>query len=442
MPKFFLPAAIFLFFPFFSQAASVEISEVAWMGTSNSAQDEWIELYSGSGANLEGWILKTVDDAMSIHLSGSIPAGGEILILTNSSGGEEDRVDASGGWQAGDNTTKDTMQKSSPTGWVTAPWTPKALNTTQASTPPSSTPSPTPTPTPTTGGSGGSANVTEETKTISAKITSEDVGISGADVFFYGSAFDFGGKEMVAQRYFWNFGDGKTALGRNVLHAYQFPGIYQVSLSISLGENSASGYKSVEIIPSEIFISEVIPGLDSWVELKNSSSKRIEITGWTIQSQGKNFSLPSGTFIGSSAFLVIPGDVSGISLADSGEVLLLYSSGKTADSFRYSGNLSSGQSFTRIGADIKITVASPGSGGGKIAQKIVAPTPSVKKIETTFKKNSVENIPAEAEIKIEPEAQTAQVSDSFFSGSILYWGLAAIGIGLLAGLGFLASRRV
>ena len=65
--------------PFFAEA-SVIINEIAWMGTSNSAQDEWIELYSASGANLEGWILKTADDAMNISLSGTIPAGGYFLI--------------------------------------------------------------------------------------------------------------------------------------------------------------------------------------------------------------------------------------------------------------------------------------------------------------------------------------------------------------------------
>ena len=80
MPKFFLPAAVFLFFPFFSQAASVEISEVAWMGTFNSAQDEWIELFSGSGASLEGWVLKTADGAMTISLAGEIQPGGYFLI--------------------------------------------------------------------------------------------------------------------------------------------------------------------------------------------------------------------------------------------------------------------------------------------------------------------------------------------------------------------------
>ena len=72
----------FFALPFFADA-SVVINEISWMGTSNSAQDEWIELYSDSGANLEGWILKTVDDAMSIPLSGSIPAGGYFVCPRN-----------------------------------------------------------------------------------------------------------------------------------------------------------------------------------------------------------------------------------------------------------------------------------------------------------------------------------------------------------------------
>jgi hypothetical protein len=36
--------------------AEVKINEVAWMGTSNSQYEEWIELYNdGSSQSLDGW---------------------------------------------------------------------------------------------------------------------------------------------------------------------------------------------------------------------------------------------------------------------------------------------------------------------------------------------------------------------------------------------------
>ena len=51
--------ALFLISPLFSYAASVFINEVAWMGTTASASDEWIELYNAGSTDVDisGWTL-------------------------------------------------------------------------------------------------------------------------------------------------------------------------------------------------------------------------------------------------------------------------------------------------------------------------------------------------------------------------------------------------
>lgn len=137
----------------------VVINEVAWMGTINSAQDEWMELAGSTGAILDGWKLFTEDGGMSITLSGAmgnagyfliertddttvpnVPAdfitafgnglgnAGEIIILENDRGEEIDRVDGSGSWAiGGSNVTKETLQRAS-SGWITATGTPRAEN--------------------------------------------------------------------------------------------------------------------------------------------------------------------------------------------------------------------------------------------------------------------------------------------------------------------------
>ncbi|MCA0971449.1 phospholipase D-like domain-containing protein [Halobacillus litoralis] len=119
-------------------ANSVVISEVAWMGTGSSYNDEWMELHNttSSDISIEGWTLNAEDGTPSITLSGTIPAGGYYLLertddttlpgmeadlvyagsLSNS--GEHlklvqgtqviDSVDA---WYAGDNETKATMER-------------------------------------------------------------------------------------------------------------------------------------------------------------------------------------------------------------------------------------------------------------------------------------------------------------------------------------------
>lgn len=154
------------------------INEVAWMGTTASYNDEWIELYNASSSNLslDGWVLEAQDGSPSIQLSGSVAAddyfllertsdstisgvaadqiytgslgnSNEVLYLKDASGTVVDEVDS---WYAGDNTTKAAMERtdSTATGTSAASWgtstaayeggygTPKAPNS-QQSAPPS-----------------------------------------------------------------------------------------------------------------------------------------------------------------------------------------------------------------------------------------------------------------------------------------------------------------
>jgi hypothetical protein len=153
---------VFLLFSIFFPAtvsAQVIISEIAWMGTSASANDEWMELTNeGSETiDLSGWTLEALDGSPSISLSGTIPSQGtfilertddatlpnvpasliytgalknegEVLILKNIEA-EVFRADGSNGWLAGDNTTKETMQWNG-SEWFTKAPTPGVKNTT------------------------------------------------------------------------------------------------------------------------------------------------------------------------------------------------------------------------------------------------------------------------------------------------------------------------
>jgi hypothetical protein len=120
----------------------VVISEVAWMGTSASASDEWIELYNNTNQtiSLTGWTLSDGGD-INIMLSGTIPANGffllertddttvsditadqlysgtlsnsgETLTLKDSLGNVIDTANGNGGaWPAGDESTRSTMER-------------------------------------------------------------------------------------------------------------------------------------------------------------------------------------------------------------------------------------------------------------------------------------------------------------------------------------------
>ena len=145
----------------------VVINELAWMGTAASANNEWLELKNNSGVaiDLSGWTLNAADGQPKINLSGTIPAdgyfllertsddsvpnvaadliytgalgnGGEILELKDSAGNSIDKVDASGGWPAGDNTTKQTMERKNDGSWqnsAAAGGSPRSANSNSAS---------------------------------------------------------------------------------------------------------------------------------------------------------------------------------------------------------------------------------------------------------------------------------------------------------------------
>lgn len=191
MLKYLFITPTLLFFPLVAQGASLDviINEIAWMGTENSANDEWIELYNNTNQdiNLEGWglyeaggparnashsdadgetliesfkgvikansyyLIERTDDTTVPNIPASQePSGwegyglknsGEHLQLLNNEANIIDEVNCSSGWFAGDNETKQTMERinslasgNEPSNWQTsenAGGTPKAENSKQ-----------------------------------------------------------------------------------------------------------------------------------------------------------------------------------------------------------------------------------------------------------------------------------------------------------------------
>jgi lamin tail-like protein len=149
--------AIPLLFPIqtLSQSESVIINEIAWMGTEESSNNEWEELYNNSDkpVNLFGWVLRSSDESLNILLKGTIkPKGYFLLERTDDNSVEEikadqiysgslgnsgeklelvfnnlvvDSIDCSLGWIKGNNETHQTMERidpllSSPNNWQTS----------------------------------------------------------------------------------------------------------------------------------------------------------------------------------------------------------------------------------------------------------------------------------------------------------------------------------
>ncbi len=131
----------------------VVINEIAWMGTTTNAANEWIELRNttGQAVSLSGWTLKAADNTPSINLSGSIAPYGHFLLertddssvpgvtadqfytgaLSNTTESLSLRdpaqamIDSVPSWLAGNATTRASMSRVDPTsdGTVASNWT-------------------------------------------------------------------------------------------------------------------------------------------------------------------------------------------------------------------------------------------------------------------------------------------------------------------------------
>lgn len=93
MKRFFIAFLLFTltFYPltpfeipqvYAASPGSVVINEIAWMGSHDSFNDEWIELYNttNTAIDLSGWIIDDDYGAQTYELSGEIPANGYFLI--------------------------------------------------------------------------------------------------------------------------------------------------------------------------------------------------------------------------------------------------------------------------------------------------------------------------------------------------------------------------
>jgi hypothetical protein len=219
-------------------------------------------------------------------------------------------------------------------------------------------------------GSGGSSYIPPENlPQIKAYAGEDKTVIAGAAAEFRGQAFGLDGKPMANARYLWNFGDGSSREGQNIAYFYRYPGEYVVVLNISSGEYSASDYMLVKAVPNQVFISEIKPGADSFIELENKSKEGIDISGCRIQYNNQNFIFPPSTRIRAGAYVAIPSFVSGmIFYPGKGVVEFFYPGGFKADSFNYDGFPSAGETFNRGNDKIFIAAETPGAKNTKIKQ--------------------------------------------------------------------------
>jgi hypothetical protein len=323
--------------------AEVVINEIAWMGTTNSVNDEWIELYNNGSAavSLEGWSLVAQDGSPDISLSGSISAGGYVLLertddnvvpgvtalviyssalsntgeylkLKNNTDVVIDEINNQSGWIKGDSTTKHTMQRSG-SGWITATATPGLVNATTDSTASSGSGGGTGTGSGTTGtgtsgsSSGSSTNTTSlKTDTADTVVVYKDPTYTARmilpDMIFTASPMAISAVviqdnkfKLISGKYEWSMGDGTNYLfyeNKPFTHTYKHAGTYIVQLKYymsSMSELPSTLHrKTITVIPDAVYVESVSGGS---VTLKNYSTDTVELKNWQLSSRSDGRSM-------------------------------------------------------------------------------------------------------------------------------------------------------
>lgn len=319
--------------------AAIVITEIAWMGSASSANDEWIELHNtgSSAVTVDGWrltdgnsinitlngtieagayaVLERTDDTsapgpMFMHYTGALSNAGATLSLFRSDTTLEDRVAGGENWASigGDNAAKQTPQYNL-TRWITAVPTP-GFAAPASGTPPEDE---------NDQGEDDTShevyredddedepNVTIELQLPDTKLVLEIDGPSVAyvnqDLSFKADASGLGKTHLDSLAYTWNFGDLTVQKGKHVQHTYSYPGEYAVTLHALFSRHEQVIRKTVKVLPVAFSLSRARTGE---LLVHNNAKYEVDVSGYTIRA-GKDIVFPPRTILLPQSTIRIP----------------------------------------------------------------------------------------------------------------------------------------
>lgn len=331
--------------------AEVRITEIAWMGTTESTYGEWFELYNNgsSSVDLSGWQLyKDSGNKILFTLTKTIGAGeylvverttpsmpdpvpgvndeagsfsnsgfnntGEALVLKDGLGTTMQTLSYASGWPAGDATTKQTMQWDG-SSWVTLAATPKSGVAGQAPVQAQQQDT----------GSTQQQNTSQEksapasssaTETIVLQHIPAHIEFNFPSTVHTGIGYDFAADVIYDDMhkehgYFvWNMGDGSVLADEKIIgihHTYMYPGTYVVSFAYYNTKKDAvpllQSTQSVRVSDAGIRITQSAP---TTITLHNDTAAAVDISQWKIAGIEGTLTLPDMTFIAPKASMTLP----------------------------------------------------------------------------------------------------------------------------------------
>jgi len=352
--KIILCLALVIFLSSFRVAlAEVVINEFVSDPDSGS---EWIELWNDSSAevNLSGWNWtdlaspggETEHESSPRSLNGAISAGGFFVLEMNSVlNNTGDSIGLYNGTSLIDRVTfgkvngyskdLDLPAKGKSGALISGAW-----QTNQEPTKGTANPS--------AGSSGSDDDIDDDTDdedsssaasssastAATAKIKTE---VSVRDIAYVGIPHAFQGRVVQGQgqpyhgRYFWNFGDGdfrevKVINTDKFTHTYFYPGEYAVLFEYypdAFAETPEAASKiTIKVVPASVSISRVGTANDFFIELSNDTNYNIDLSGWTLWSNGKTFTVPRNTILVAKKKIILSPRITGFSVADANSLKL------------------------------------------------------------------------------------------------------------------------
>jgi hypothetical protein len=380
MKKYFVPVLVFMgaFFLFTRIAhAQIVINEIMYDLPGTDTDHEWVEVYNdGSlpvtvlgGSGNGKW---RFNDGASHLLSATaasgsmtIPAGGYAVFAGNASvflsdhsgfsgtvidttmsllntGGTLKVLDENGAeldsvtYSSGNGATGDghSLQNTG-SNWISATPTPGEENATTGA--PSDTD---------TSDDTGNEPLTDAAGTVVYKISSKIVAktkvVAGIPVSF--SAVTLGDDHLTAYkgRWSWNFGDG-TSLeylkdAGIFTHTFSYPGDYAVTLEYSdnffgLPAPSATDRIIISVLSPKVVISNISYDDKGGIEISNTSSIDMDLSGWKLGSGQTSFIFPKNSILLAGKKVTFAGKQLGLEIKTGQAVALFYPDSMIASAF-------------------------------------------------------------------------------------------------------------